>query len=141
MAARELWHRGWAYLGIDAVLGLAVVALAIAWWILSAPLVPQTWLGLLILFVLHQVILAVRIVLRLAHLDAAREIFTLAGSVPPAAPEGHLAEREDHRQDDQPERHPVDDEGGHRLALEPGEEGADHQVGGDGGDDEADEHR
>jgi hypothetical protein len=85
LAGRELRRRGWAYAGVDLLLGLALVAVAVVWWIASAPLVPQTWLGLVILFVLHQVVLALRIVLRLAHLDAARGIFTAAHAAPAAA--------------------------------------------------------
>jgi len=86
LAGGELWRRGWAYVGIDLALGLATLALGAAWWIVSGPLVAQTWLGLAILFVLHQAVLAVRIVLRLAHLDGAQAIFAIAHAAPPAAP-------------------------------------------------------
>lgn len=85
LAGREAWRRGWAYAGVELALGLALVAVAALWWIASGPLVPQTWLGIVILFVLHQLVLAVRIVLRLAHLEAALGIFG-AVHAPPAAP-------------------------------------------------------
>jgi hypothetical protein len=84
LAGRELWRRGWAYGGVDLLLALALLVLGALWWVASAPLVPETWLGIAILFVLHQVVLALRIVLRLAHLDAARGIFAAAHAAPPA---------------------------------------------------------
>lgn len=82
LAGREMRRRGWAYLAVDLVLGVLLLAVAAAWWLVSAPLVPETWLGLVILFVLHQVFLAVRIVLRLAHLEAAGDIHARATALP-----------------------------------------------------------
>ncbi len=74
LALREGLRRGWAYLAVDLVLVALMLVLALLWWWLSGPLVPATWLGIAILFVLHQLFLALRIGLRLAHLDAARDI-------------------------------------------------------------------
>lgn len=80
-AGRELRHRGWAYLLLYVVLGAATVGLAVLWWVLSGPLVPETWLGFLILFVLHQIFLALRIGLRLTHLGTARALHRRATAV------------------------------------------------------------
>lgn len=51
-----------------------LLAVSAAWWYLSRPLIPETWLGLLILFVLHQLFVGLRIALRLGGLAAVRGI-------------------------------------------------------------------
>lgn len=63
--------------GVACVLLVAVfagllLAASAGWWFLSRPLIPETWLGLLILFVLHQLFVALRIALRLGQLGAVR---------------------------------------------------------------------
>ncbi|HEX2252641.1 MAG TPA: hypothetical protein VHQ65_05190, partial [Thermoanaerobaculia bacterium] len=90
-ALRELGRRGWAYLLLYTLLATVGLALAFLWMLLTAPLVPETWLGLVILFLLHQVYLAVRIGLRLARLGAAQGLLlsgtgSAAISPPPARP-------------------------------------------------------
>jgi hypothetical protein len=78
---RRLLRRGWAY----ALLYLAIGA---------GPLVPRTWIGLAIVFALHQIFLAARITLRLAHLGATQGLLLAASELrapaararPPAPP-------------------------------------------------------
>lgn len=125
LAVRETLRRGWAYVTLDLLLVMVVALLGLFWWWLSAPLVPATWLGLAILFVLHQLFLALRIGLRLAQLDATRGIHGWPSSAP----------RESHPEDEQAEEHAVEDEGRHGLAPQPGEERADDEVGRHRGDD------
>jgi len=92
-AARELARRGWAYALLYLVLGAGTLAVALVWLLVADPLVPRTWIGLAIVFVLHQVVLAVRVALRLAHLGAtqglllaASELRAPARAAPPQAP-------------------------------------------------------
>jgi hypothetical protein len=87
-AARELARRGWAYALLYLVLGAGTLALALVWLLVADPLVPRTWIGLAIVFVLHQLVLAVRIALRLAHLGATQGLLLAASElrVPARAP-------------------------------------------------------
>lgn len=94
-AAGELARRGWAYALLYVVIATGTVAVAALWMLLADPLVPRTWIGLAIVFLLHQVVLALRIWLRLAHLGATQGLLLAAarrpaGSAPrnpaPAAP-------------------------------------------------------
>ena len=80
-AARELARRGWAYLLLYALLALGTLAIAALWWVVSAPLVPQSLLGIAILFLLHQVVVALRIALRLAGLSAVQGTWLSAAGI------------------------------------------------------------
>jgi len=80
-SARELVRRGWAYLLLYALLALGTLALAALWWLLSAPLVPQSILGIAILFLLHQIVLGLRIALRLAGLSAVQGTWLSAAGI------------------------------------------------------------
>jgi hypothetical protein len=73
-AAGELARRGWAYLLLAAVPAAGTLGLAALWLLVADPLTPRTWLGLAILFVLHQLVLAARVVLRLGHLGATQAL-------------------------------------------------------------------
>ena len=82
-AARELARRGWAYALLYLAIGAGTLALALLWLLVADPLVPRTWIGLAIVFVLHQLFLALRVTLRLAHLGATQGLL-LAASEPRA---------------------------------------------------------
>lgn len=83
-AARELMRRGWAYLALYLAIGAGTLALAALWLVVADPLVPRTWIGLAIVFVLHQLFLAVRVALRLAHLGATQGLLLVP--MPPRPP-------------------------------------------------------
>lgn len=89
-AARELARRGWAYALLYLAIGAGTPVLSLLWLLVADPLVPRTWIGLAIVFVLHQVFLAVRIALRLAHLGATQGLLLAASELrapaKPAAP-------------------------------------------------------
>lgn len=82
-AARELLRRGWAYGLVALAFAAGALLLAAVWLLVSGPLVPRTWIGLAIVFVLHQIFLALRIVLRLGQLGATQGLL-LAAAQPPA---------------------------------------------------------
>lgn len=83
-AARELGRRGGAYALLFLVLAAGTAAIAALWMLVADPLIPRTWIGLAIVFVLHQVVLAVRIVLRLGQLGATQGLLLAAARRPPA---------------------------------------------------------
>jgi hypothetical protein len=83
-AAGELGRRGWAYALLAVVIGAGTVLVAAVWLLVADPLVPRTWIGLAIVFILHQVVLALRIVLRLAHLGATQGLLLAAARRPGA---------------------------------------------------------
>lgn len=74
-AAGELVRRGAAYVALYLLLGAAAPLLVALWWLLTAPLAPQSWVGLAILFVLQQLFLGARVGLRLAHLAGTQALF------------------------------------------------------------------
>jgi hypothetical protein len=74
LAGRQTVRHGAVYLLLYAVLAAAVVGVTAVWWVISGPLVPKTWLGIGILFVLHQVFVTLRIGLRLAGLRAVQDL-------------------------------------------------------------------
>lgn len=85
-AARELLRRGWAYVALYVAIGAGTLAVTLVWLLVADPLVPRTWIGLAIVFVLHQLFLAVRVVLRLAHLGATQGLLLTEAPIPPRAP-------------------------------------------------------
>lgn len=80
-AARELARRGWAYALLYLAIGAGTLAVTAVWLLVSDPLVPRTWIGLAIVFVLHQLFLAVRVALRLAHLGATQGLLLAASEL------------------------------------------------------------
>jgi len=80
-AAGELARRGWAYLLLYLLLGLGTLGIAALWWLVSAPLVPQSLLGIAILFLLHQLVVALRVALRLAGLSAVQGTWLSAAGI------------------------------------------------------------
>ncbi|HUO86519.1 MAG TPA: hypothetical protein VM617_03945 [Thermoanaerobaculia bacterium] len=90
-AGRELVRRGWAYALVSVPLAGGTLLLAALWLLVSAPLVPRTWIGLTLVFLFHQLVLALRIVLRLGQLGATQGVLLVAAVTPPsprrAAPE------------------------------------------------------
>lgn len=80
-AARELMRRGWAYTLLYLAIGAGTLAISLLWLLVADPLVPRTWIGLAIVFVLHQVFLAVRVALRLAHLGATQGLLLAASEL------------------------------------------------------------
>jgi len=74
LAGRQTVRHGVVYLLLYALLAVAALLVAALWWVVSGPLVPETWLGLAILFVLHQLLVALRIGLRLAGLRAVQDL-------------------------------------------------------------------
>lgn len=87
-AARELARRGWAYALLYLAIGAGTLAVTAVWLLVADPLVPRTWIGLAIVFVLHQVVMAVRVALRLAHLGATQGLLLAATEhrIPARAP-------------------------------------------------------
>jgi hypothetical protein len=77
-AAGELARRGWAYLALTALVAAGTLLLGGLWLLVADPLTPRTWLGVAILFVLHQLFVAARVVLRLAHLGAVQGLMLSA---------------------------------------------------------------
>ncbi|MFN7961524.1 MAG: hypothetical protein U0002_09650 [Thermoanaerobaculia bacterium] len=75
VAASELARRSPGYLLLSLGMGALVLPLSALWWATGGLLHPQGSIGLLILFVLHQLFVAARIFLRLAHLGAAHSYF------------------------------------------------------------------
>lgn len=85
-AARELVRRGWAYALLYLAIGAGTLAVSLLWLLVADPLVPRTWIGLAIVFVLHQVVLAIRVALRLAHLGATQGLLLAASELRIPAP-------------------------------------------------------
>ncbi|HEX2163742.1 MAG TPA: hypothetical protein VHM02_07320 [Thermoanaerobaculia bacterium] len=77
-AARELARRGWAYAAAWLALAAGTLAVSLLWLLVADPLVPRTWIGLAVVFVLHQMFLAIRVWLRLAQLGATQRLLLLA---------------------------------------------------------------
>lgn len=73
-AGRHLFAAGGACVLLVGGFAALLLAASAGWWFLSRPLIPETWLGLLILFVLHQLFVGLRIVLRLGQLGAVRGV-------------------------------------------------------------------
>ncbi len=88
-AGREILTRGGVYLAVYLLIGAGTAALTVGWWTLTAPLIPRTWLGLLLLFLLQQIFVAARVALRLTHLGANQNLFLASSAAfapaPPAA--------------------------------------------------------
>lgn len=81
LGLRELGVRGWRYLTLYLLLGLAAPVLTIAWWVSTGWLRPQGWITLGLAFLLQQAFLSARIALRLAHLAATRALYLEARSL------------------------------------------------------------
>ncbi len=75
LGLRELGLRGWRYVALYLLLGLAAPLLAAAWWLATGWLRPQGWITLGLLFLLQQAFLGARIALRLTHLAATRALY------------------------------------------------------------------
>jgi hypothetical protein len=81
LAMRELGVRGWRYLVLYLLLGLAAPLLTLLWATTAGGLVAAGWLTLLLLFLAQQVFLGARITLRLAHLASTRALYLEAKSL------------------------------------------------------------
>ncbi len=75
LALRALSRHGPRYAGLYLLLGLLTPALTLLWSWSGGQWAPQGWIGLFLLFLLHQLFLATRIVLRLSHLAASRSLY------------------------------------------------------------------
>ena len=84
--AWELVRRGWLYAVAWIALAAGTPVLALLWMLIADPLIPRSWIGLVIVFVLHQLFMALRIWLRLAQLGASQGLLLATRAPAPAPP-------------------------------------------------------
>ena len=86
LALRDLARHGPRYAAVYLLLGLLVPVLSWGWSWSGGRWAPQGWIGLFLLFGLHQLFLAARIGLRLSHLAATRSLYRNTRRRSPKAP-------------------------------------------------------